>query len=128
MSVIPPLDPGEDRYPGLLSGPKATPVEHFTFQAREETLGHRIVETVSDAAHRGSHSQLRATLPEGNRGVLAAMIGVVDHPAWNSLSVGHLKGCQHQGCLQTSIHGPSDNAAGEGIHHDSQVQKSLRRG
>jgi hypothetical protein len=52
-------------------------VDEFGFEGGEEALGDGVVVAVADAAHRGRDPGIAQLLPEGERGVLAAMVAVV---------------------------------------------------
>ena len=75
MRIIPTLDPSEDRPTCFVSSLEVMAVQHFTLESRKDTFGHGVVETIADAAHRGSYTEQRAAPAEGNRCVLAAVIG-----------------------------------------------------
>ena len=71
--IIPTFDPGEDRRASCISGAEVISIQHFTFQTGEEAFGHRVVETIADAAHGRPHTELCAASPEGDRGVFGAL-------------------------------------------------------
>src|SRR6516225_471556 len=77
--VVEALDEFEHRDPCLGLRLEPAPVEKLAFQRGEEALAHGIVVGVSDRAHRGAHNGLAAAIAELNRGVLRALVGVVDH-------------------------------------------------
>ena len=52
MWVVPPFDPGEDRRTGFLARPEVISIEHFAFQASEETLRESVVVRIADRPHR----------------------------------------------------------------------------
>src|ERR1700694_1518915 len=79
MRVIPPLDELEDGHAGLGLGFEAAAVEQLAFEHGEKTLAHGVVETVADRTHRGPHPGLVAAFAESQRGVLAALVGMVNH-------------------------------------------------
>src|SRR2546430_5631275 len=70
MPIIPTLDPREDRPACLGPSLEVISIQHLAFKSREDAFGHRIVEAVADAAHRGSYTELRAARAEGDCGVL----------------------------------------------------------
>src|SRR5262245_15394412 len=53
-------------------------IQQLALQRREETLAERIVVTVAHRSHRRAHPGRPTAEPEGNRRVLAAVIGMVD--------------------------------------------------
>src|SRR5712692_2203245 len=70
VRIVPTLDEFEDGHARFYLGFEAAAVEQFTFERGEETLAHRVIETIADRAHRGPHAGLAATLAEGDRSVL----------------------------------------------------------
>src|SRR3989339_658424 len=76
--IIPPLDPVEQLPSRLLRGVKATALYQLRFERGEERLRHGVVEGVSDRAHGAGDPQQLAAVGEGLRGILAALIGMVD--------------------------------------------------
>src|SRR5947207_8074300 len=127
VSIIPALDPTEDRPARFVSRLEVISIQHLAFKGCEDAFGHGVVEAVADAAHRGSYTELCAARAEGDHRVLAAVIGVVDHIARSSLYVGHLQRLLHQFTSQPIGHRPPDDQTREHIEHDRQVQKALRR-
>lgn len=87
MGTVPAFDVAEDRQAGLAVGLEGVPVEQLALEAREERLAERVVACVADRAHRWPHSGLVAPLPERHRGVLGAMIGVMDEVEVNDIIV-----------------------------------------
>jgi len=87
-------------------------IQQLTFQAREEALGHRIVEAIANRSHRGTNAELLAAFAEGDRGVLTAMIGVMDHLLRTALGKSVFDRLQHQLRLQViarfPVLGPAD--------------------
>src|SRR3989338_9306715 len=76
--IVETLDEVEDGHAGLGLGPEAAAVEQLALEGCEEALTHRVIEAVSDRAHRGADARLATAEAEGDRGVLAALIRVVD--------------------------------------------------
>src|SRR5438477_2799042 len=85
MRVVPALDELEYRHPRLDLGLEAAAREQLAFQGREEAFAHRIVEAIADRAHRGAHPGFAAACAELDRGVLSALIGVMDDRAGAAL-------------------------------------------
>ena len=75
---------------------EADSVEELALEAGEEALGHGVVMAAPDRAHRGDDPRLAAPLPEGQRGVLAALVGMMDDRGGASLSECHVERCEHQ--------------------------------
>jgi hypothetical protein len=103
-------------------------VQQLAFQARKEALGHCIVEAIADRSHRGTNAEHLAALTEGDRGVLAAVIGVMDHLVRTALGESAFDRAQHQLRSQVILHRPADNAPAEHIQHDRQVHESRPSG
>ena len=61
------------------TGSECDAIEQLALERGEEALAQRVVVAVADRAHRGPHAGLAAAPPEGERGVLAALVGVMDH-------------------------------------------------
>src|ERR1700686_2354688 len=68
--VVEALDELEHRDPRLGLRLEPTPVEKLAFKRGEEALAHRIVVSVSNRTHRGTHAGLEAAVAELNGGVL----------------------------------------------------------
>jgi hypothetical protein len=58
---------------------EATPIEQLAFECGEEALRHCVV--VSDRPHRGPNTRLPTAFAELDRGMLRALIRMVDHAA-----------------------------------------------
>src|SRR5713101_8277747 len=96
MGIVPAFAELEDCHAGLALGFKATAVEQFTFERGEETLAHRVIETIADRAHRGSHAGLAAALAEGERSVLATLVRMMNHDGGPALPQRQVERLQHQ--------------------------------
>src|ERR1039458_1589626 len=79
VRIVPALDEVEDRHSCLGLSLEAAAGEQFAFQGGKEALAHRVIETVADRTHRGSHAGLLTAHPEGDRGVLGALVGMMNH-------------------------------------------------
>src|SRR6202158_1070943 len=86
------LEDGDARF-GL--GLEATPIEQLAFERGEEALRHGVVVGVSDRPHRGANTRLPTSFAELDRGVLRAMIRMVDHAARPPLPQRHIEGVEH---------------------------------
>lgn len=75
--VIPALDKLEDRHTRLGLGRKAAAIERLALQRREESLAHRVVVGIAHCFHGRMDLRLLTPQPEGNRGVMRTVIGVV---------------------------------------------------
>jgi len=55
MGIVPTLDEVKDRHACLSLSFETAALEQLAFQGGEKALGHRVVETIADRTHRGSH-------------------------------------------------------------------------
>src|SRR2546422_9403998 len=76
--VVPALDEVEDAEAGRGRRWEALPIEQLALEGCEEALAEGVVVGVTHAAHRGPDPGLATPEPEGDRGVLAALVGVMD--------------------------------------------------
>ena len=53
-------------------------VEHLAFESGKEALAESIVVAIADRAHRWADPSFSTALTEGQRGVLTALVGVMD--------------------------------------------------
>jgi hypothetical protein len=124
MRVVPALDEIEDRHPRLDLGLEASPVEQFAFERGKGTLAHGVVEAIADSAHRRPHPSLRTALAEGERGVLAALVGMMDHAGCAPLRERHVQRLEHQLGAQVSLHGPANDASAERVEDHGEIEKA----
>src|SRR3990172_8845362 len=78
MRIVPPFQELEDRHSRLGLRPEPLAVEQFALQRREEALAQSVVVTVAGRPHRGTDTGFLASFPEGDRGVLASLVGMMD--------------------------------------------------
>ncbi len=123
MRVVPTFDELEHRPARFVARTKGIAIQQFALQCGKEALTQGVVIAIPGRAHGRPHPGLSAPLPEGQRGVLAALVGVVDHPRWMPLPDGHLQGGEYQFRAQVSGHGPPNHPAAPGIDHHSQIQE-----
>ena len=76
MRIIPTFDPREDRSTCFVASLEVISIQHLAFKSREDAFGHRVVEAVADATHRGSYTELRAARAEGDCGAAQAQLVV----------------------------------------------------
>ena len=79
MCVVPPLDEVEKGVPRMLLVREGRAIDQLTFESGKEALAHRVVIAVTDRAHRRPDTRLSASPAELDRGVLATLVGMVDH-------------------------------------------------
>lgn len=103
--------------------------EQLAFQRGEEALGHGLVVAVTDRAHRTADADRLTALAEEQRGVLAAVVGVMDHPlARTAVPDRHLERAHDQLGAQVISHRPTDHPATEDVEDDGQIEKALPLG
>ena len=78
VRIGPPLNVPTKVEPGIGVVVTRPLVEPLAFQRREEAFGHRVVVSIAHRASGGSPDQPLASLTERQRGVLTAVIRVVD--------------------------------------------------
>src|ERR1700688_522659 len=115
MGIVPAFDKVEDCHARFDLSFEAAAVEQFAFERGEKTLAHRVIEAIADRAHRGPHAGLLTTFTEGERSILAAMIGMMDHAARTALAEGHVERLEDQLGTQRGLHRPTHDAPAEHI-------------
>src|ERR1700676_3094461 len=117
MRVLPALDELEHRHPRLDLGLEAAAREQFAFQGREEAFAHGVVEAIADRAHRRAHPGFAAARAELDRGVLGALVEMMDDRAGAALEQREVKRLEHQLSAQMSLHRPAHNLAAEDVEY-----------
>src|SRR5215468_8608882 len=102
--VIPSFDEIEHRHARLDLSLEAAALEQLAFERGEKTLAHRIVETVAHRTHRGPHPGLLTAPSEGQRGILAALIGMMNHTVRAPLPQRQVERLEHQLGAQIALH------------------------
>lgn len=92
-------------------------IDQLALQGGVEALGHGVVVGITHGSRRGADAQALAAPAELGRGVLSALIGVVDDPARIVLGAGRVLRGQHQLGVERSPQGPTDE-------DDWQIQES----
>ena len=90
----------------------------MAFERREERFAEGIIVAVPNRAHRWAHACVLAALAEGNRGVLRALIGMMNRLFRIPLLGGHVECVEDQLGAHAGGHSPADNAPAEGVQHD----------
>ena len=121
MGIVPALDKVEDGDPRLDLGLETAAVEQLAFQGGKETLAHRVIETVANRPHRGAHAGVAATLAEGERSVLATLVGMMNHGGGPTLPERHVERRQHQLGAQIGLPSPSRRCATEYVEHHGEI-------
>lgn len=127
MRIVPPLDVLKQVQPGGRVGAVGAPIKPLTFQRREAALGHRIVVGIAHGAPRRADAHLLTAGPDGQGGVLTAMIRMVDHVGRSPLRDRHIQRTQHQIGLAKRRHRPPDHPPTPRVHHDGQGQEARPR-
>ena len=87
---------------------------------REEALGHRIVVALARGAGRGTHPHLPAALAERHRGVLRALVRMMDHLLGPALADGHVQRFEDQFGAKVVVHRPTHDAPAVHVEHHGQ--------
>lgn len=125
VRVVPAFDELEDRHPGLVSRLEPGPLQQLAFERPEERLAHGIVVAVPDGPHRGPDPRLLAAMAEADRGVLTALVRVVDHVLRLSLVQRHRERRDDQLRPKMRLHAPAHDPATEHVEHHGQEQEAL---
>ena len=124
--VVEPLDPVED---GLACRSARRPrlaVDQFRLEGRHETLGQRVVVTVSGTAHRRGHAVLGEQCLIGARRILAAAIRVMDQRSrWPAPDERHGQRITGQFPAQMLRHRPPHDPTRAGIKDHRQIQPAF---
>jgi hypothetical protein len=89
MRIVPSFDELKNGLACFGWGVEAGTVEQFAFECGEEGFTHGIIEAIADGTHRRADPGFPAAVAEGNRRVLAALIGVMDDIMSLSHQAGH---------------------------------------
>src|SRR5215469_12211299 len=96
MRVVPSFNEFKDRAARLHWILKTAAVQQFKFKRGEKTLASGVIEAVTYRTHRRPHASVFAALAEGQRGILAALVGVVnDAGGGPPLLERHVEGIEH---------------------------------
>jgi len=126
LPVIEDFDVLKEGRAGRVLGRERLTSEEFALQGGEETLGHGVVIAVADRPHGAADADRVAALPEEQRGVLAAMVGVVNDPLTRPpVPDGHLQRGHDQFGAQVISHGPAHDPATERVQDHGQIQEAL---
>ena len=124
MWVVEALDKIEEGATGLSRCWEAVAVQQLTLQRGKEALTHGIVIAISYGSYGRGDASSATTLAKGKRGVLSALVRMMDHALWTSLPQSHLQRIEHQLSPQVSLHGPASHPAAESIEHNGQIEES----
>ena len=122
--IVETFDEVEDGEARLLEAGEVASQDEFTLEGGEEALTEGVVVAVPDAAHRGPDAGAMAAVPEGQRGVLTALIGVMDDIDRTTLLNGHVQGIEHQLGPEVVRHRPAHDASAEHVEDNGQIQEA----
>src|SRR5215471_11274823 len=122
--VIPAFDEIEYRHACLDLSFEAATLEQLAFERGEKALAHRVVEAVAHRAHRGPHPGLLAASSEGQRGVLATLIRMMNHTVSAPLLECQVQRLHHQLGAQMALHRPAHDPAAENVEHHRQIEEA----
>ena len=107
MRIVETLDVFEHRGFRLSVSFEVMSIQQLALKTCKEALGHRVVEAISDRSHRGTNPELFAAFAESDRGVLGAVVRVVDHRLRTALGERAFDRGDHQLGSQMIFHCPS---------------------
>src|SRR6476659_1265619 len=102
----------------------AKKLSHRALSPGSGFAGPRTGSGIPDRAHRRPHAGFLAALAECERGILATLVGMMDHVSWPTLAEGHVEGVQNQLGSQMVRHRPADDPAAPDIHDDRQIEEA----
>jgi ABC-type lipopolysaccharide export system ATPase subunit len=86
----------------------------------------RVIQRVTDRAHRTKYASLLEPTGKGKRGILTTMVRVVNQPIlWTTVPNGHVYRTHNQISHWTLSHAPAHNLSGEGIDHSGEVEPAF---
>ncbi len=101
----------------------APAVDELAPERGKEAFAQCIVVTIAHRSHGRVDAGQLAPRPKGDRGILRALIGMMDDVLWPALSQRHLEGVEHEPCAKVRGHGPADHASAEGVQHDRELEE-----
>src|SRR5690606_27066068 len=122
--VVEALDVVEDGGPGLGRIAEGMPIEQLALERGEEALGERVVVAVADRAHGGLDAGFAAACSEGDRGVLAALVGVMDDVSRPAPLEGHVERLEDELGPEMRAHRPADDASAPNVEHNREIEES----
>ncbi len=96
MEVVPTLNKTEKGDASLGLRAEGIAIHEFTFQGGKETFAPGVVKAIAGRAHRRAYPSCLTALAKGDGGVLAALVGMMNHVLRSTLSQGPMEGIQHQ--------------------------------
>ncbi len=127
MRIVPRLDEVENGGFGFALRRESVPNEQLAFERGVEAFIHRIVVAVTTRTHRWLNACRLATLREGDRRVLRALIGVVNDSERLASKDGHLERVDHELFAHMVSHRPADDATTKDVENHGEVQETAPR-
>lgn len=124
MRVVEALDEIEYRDCRVDPGLEALPVEQLAFQGGEQTLADGIVETVANGSHREPCPSRLSAFAERERGVLAALTGMMNHSNRAPQRERQVERFQHQFGAQIGLDRAAHDPAAEDVEDHRQKEKA----
>src|SRR3990170_1656691 len=122
--VVPALDEVEDRKAGLGRRAEAVTVEQLALERREEALAERVVVGVAHTPHGRPDAGLATPAPEGERGVLAALVLVMNYIGRPALRHGHVQRRQDELGAERGVHRPANDTPTPRIEDDGEREEA----
>ena len=96
MRVVKTFDEVKYRKRGLPLILEAMLDEQFALERSVEAFAHRVVVAITNGAHRRPYAGFGAALPERNRGILAALVGMMNDIRWFAPVERHVERIEHE--------------------------------
>ena len=122
--VIPAFDPGKYCEASFDTGFEGSTINEFTLQTGKEALRHGVVVCIAHCSHRRSHAHLAAAIAEGQAGVLAPLVAMMNNLFGAALLQSHIQCTEHQFSVHLFTNRPTDHAATPCIEDHGQIDKS----
>ena len=122
--IVPTFDEAEAGHSRLGLGRESLAIKQLTFERSEEALAHRVVVSVADGPHRWPHTGLAAPGAEGERGVLAPLVGMIDDVPRPPLTDRHVERVEHQLGAKVVRYRPADDLPAPGVQHHGEKQEA----
>ena len=125
QGVVPALNPRKYRMPCLGVRLPHPAVNQLAFQRGKEAFCHRVVVSITDAAHAGANLHFLAALAKDHTGLLTALITVVNHRLGLACKQRHVQRCHHQVSRLPRTKCSADHFATEHVSDDRQIEHAL---
>src|SRR5437899_3897265 len=128
LAIVKYLDKRKGLAPGFVPCLERAVMHQLVLQRAEEALRDGVIVAVPPATHTGHQPMLGEDLPIGRRGIVGALIRVVNQARLRpAVEQGHREGVGREGAIGARLHRPADHAAGVQIQHDGQIQPARAR-